>query len=1442
MRRPYLIAAIAAILAAFIFAFALRAEAASTAVTVFNGGTGTSSLPAYGQLLIGGKNGEYELVASSTLGGASTGAVNSVFGRTGFVVAQNGDYNTSQVAESSNLYFTPTRAISALTGQNVSIFTNNAGYLTSLAGAASSTLLGDANAFSGVDTFTNGLSNFAGTWQGFSPSHFQTALTLPLSTSNGGTGASSLTGLITTADLATANISQFTNNSGYLTSLAGAASSTLLGDANTFSGVDKFTNASSDFTGTWQTHSPSFFQTALGFTPVPNTRNVLTTYPLQGGGALSADLTLTTAFSTTTANSFNQLQQFNNNASTTQLSISGNLWTAITTCNGGNALQTTSGLVGCGWTFSTTSASYFLSQSQGAAFSTTSAAYWQSQTNFFSTTSAAYWQSVNNFFSTTSASYFLAQNTGPAFSTTSASYFLSQNQGPAFSTTSAALFLSLNTGNAFSTTSAAYWKTQTTFTGASSTLLADSSTFTGKNVFANASSTLFTAPTAWINSLTLTSVTGSTQCLHVNSAGFVSGTGSDCGTGSGGVTGLAATYPLLTTGSTGSITISTAFSTTTLNAWSQLQTFTGGIVSQASSTITGNVTLATTTTGSLNSTIVVSGWPYAQSGAGIQQAINVCSGLGTAKCGKVFLDTGTYTANAMVAIPSNITLQCADRYNTVIVGNYGGPTIGTTQSGTLPNVYANIAVDNCGVESNQNDIMSFNNVNTLYLTNDFLQFVSPFPTFAAEAMLMQYDKNVTVSGNYLYNLYGDGIQFNAVQNFTATANSVASTSDDAFDVDSDFLNTSSIPSLNGVLSGNQISGSASNDLRIEDSSNITATGNQFSNAGINCVIVDSSTIGGTGIVVDGNQMKNCTVSGVTVSGSMIGTNVNGNGITTAALSGGGNVRGGIVINAASTTADTNTIFDTDNNGNAAAIIFYQVTADDSTAQGNSIASSSVGFSLWNGNGTTVYGGITVKDNSIAGSVATPYSGFSNQSGVFESGVVFNAARTIGFYGISTTTPGSILSVGSVVNFSAATSSFYGSGGINLAAGCFSVAGNCLSLTNLGGLVPIANGGTDQSSQTTNGVNYFDGAHITSGAGLVFDGTNLAISTTTLSGNVLLANGNVSVYGGNAFRFIRSSDNGVLPALAYDNSGTITVGGNNLGTLNLANTNGTVINITRSGATNFVGIATSSGGTAFSIGNGASSAGINFSLATSTFSNAGGINLTTGCFSINNTCVGGSGGSGVTGGTNGMLAAWTGATTLTATSGPTFAFFDATSSGATSTITGPLQMGTTTGNANFVLNGTISYGPNILQVATSTNQNIFDIANSGNIGISTSTPWAKLAVVGAIVVAEASSTPANGAASVSINFQAQLQTTVEMTHNLTVNLNNDTLPGETQRVILCQDGTGSRTVTWASTSTLIWPAHTTPTQTATAFECDIYSFLVTGATGTVRTLGAVNQAF
>ena len=180
-----------------------------------------------------------------------------------------------------------------------------------------------------------------------------------IASTTGGTATSTLFSISNTGTIQTALGSGFVGSSnGVLYSFASssitAASSTLLGDTNTFSGHDTFTNALTDAAlsgliagnngltyavstsslNASITGSSGSVQNALTINnggagvasggtyngsaattisynsigAVPTTRAINTTYPLQGGGALSGDLTLSTAFGTTTANSFSQLQ------------------------------------------------------------------------------------------------------------------------------------------------------------------------------------------------------------------------------------------------------------------------------------------------------------------------------------------------------------------------------------------------------------------------------------------------------------------------------------------------------------------------------------------------------------------------------------------------------------------------------------------------------------------------------------------------------------------------------------------------------------------------------------------------------------------------------------------------------------------------------------------------------------------------------------------------------------------------------------------------------------------------------------------------------------------------------------------------------------------------------------------------------------------------------
>ncbi len=144
---------------------------------------------------------------------APLAGVSSVFGRTGAVTAQSGDYTTSQVTEGSNLYYTDARARAAITGttNRVTVIAGVVDISSSYVGQTSITTLGTIG---------------TGTWHG-------TAVELTY----GGTGANlsatggtsqvlkqnTVGGTITVAQLAASDLSNGTTGSGSVVLASGPA-------------------------------------------------------------------------------------------------------------------------------------------------------------------------------------------------------------------------------------------------------------------------------------------------------------------------------------------------------------------------------------------------------------------------------------------------------------------------------------------------------------------------------------------------------------------------------------------------------------------------------------------------------------------------------------------------------------------------------------------------------------------------------------------------------------------------------------------------------------------------------------------------------------------------------------------------------------------------------------------------------------------------------------------------------------------------------------------------------------------------------------------------------------------------------------------------------------------------------------------------------------------
>lgn len=165
------------------------------------------------------------------------------------------------------------------------------------------------------------------------------------------------------------------------------------------------------------------------------------------------------------------------------------------------------------------------------------------------------------------------------------------------------------------------------------------------------------------------------------------------------------------------------------------------------------------------------------------------------------------------------------------------------------------------------------------------------------------------------------------------------------------------------------------------------------------------------------------------------------------------------------------------------------------------------------------------------------------------------------------------------------------------------------------------------------------------------------------------------------------------------------------------------------------------------------------------------------------------------------------------------------------------IGTSTPAAKLVIEASDAL-TNLFQIASTTNQNIFRVNANGRVGIGTSTPFARLAVGagGAIVTTENALTDGG---TIAVDWLLGNQQRVTLGGNRSVTFSNYT-DGQILRLVLCQDATGGRTVSWPAV--VLWNDGTTPTLTNTANKCDLLTFVATQATSTLKVFGAAALNF
>jgi hypothetical protein len=184
--------------------------------------------------------------------------------------------------------------------------------------------------------------------------------------------------------------------------------------------------------------------------------------------------------------------------------------------------------------------------------------------------------------------------------------------------------------------------------------------------------------------LTLSGISGSVQCLHVSSAGLISGTGSDCGSGGGAVSSVSNSDSTLTISpTTGAVVAS--LNTAHANSWSAVQTFAASDL-----VLTGATGCVTASAGVLSGTGTACGAGGGISGPGSSTNGDIVSWNGTA--GTTVADSGVLASSVVVGPASAGSGNAATFNGTTgkLIQDSGkalptGAIVGTTDTQTLTN-------------------------------------------------------------------------------------------------------------------------------------------------------------------------------------------------------------------------------------------------------------------------------------------------------------------------------------------------------------------------------------------------------------------------------------------------------------------------------------------------------------------------------------------------------------------------------------------------------------------------------------------------------------------------------------------------------------------------------------------------------------------------------------